>query len=120
VKIKPYKFFIVFFLPLFFKYLFLYFFSDLYFIENGDFREDVSFCLIILAIFYSDVLKRQIFIDFLWFLYIFYFVLETASYIAVSSNFSSSFMFLLIESNHEELKEFSASYINTPIIAFIS
>ncbi|MEN3322628.1 phosphoethanolamine transferase [Mariniflexile soesokkakense] len=39
---------------------------------------------------------------------------------AVSSNFTSSYMFLLIESNQRELSEFTASYINTKIILFLA
>jgi heptose-I-phosphate ethanolaminephosphotransferase len=97
----------------------LYFFSDFYYIQNGDFREDFLFCLSILAIFYSNVLRKQIFKDFLLFLYLFYFVIETTSYIAISSNFSSSYMFLLIETNQQELKEFTTSYINISTLVFI-
>lgn len=119
MKTNPYKFFIIFLLPLLFKYLFLYVFLDLYYVEYGDFREDLLFCFSIIVIFFCNIFKKQIFIDFLFLLYVTYFVLETTSYIAVSSNFSSSFMFLLIESNHQELTEFSNSYINIPIIVFI-
>jgi heptose-I-phosphate ethanolaminephosphotransferase len=97
----------------------MYFFSDFYYIQNGDFREDFLFCLSILAIFYSNVLRKQIFKDFLLFLYLFYFVIETTSYIAISSNFSSSYMFLLIETNQQELKEFTTSYINISTLVFI-
>jgi heptose-I-phosphate ethanolaminephosphotransferase len=97
----------------------MHFFSDFYYIQNGDFREDFLFCLSILAIFYSNVLRKQILKDFLLFLYLFYFVIETTSYIAISSNFSSSYMFLLIETNQQELKEFTTSYINISTLVFI-
>ncbi|MGZ0014902.1 phosphoethanolamine transferase [Yeosuana sp. AK3] len=95
-------------------------FIDLYFIEDGDFKEDILFYFSIIAIFYSNLLKRQVFIDFICFLYVLYFILETTSYMAISSNFSSSYMFVLIESNKAELSEFTTSYINIPIIVFIS
>ncbi|TXG34558.1 phosphoethanolamine transferase [Seonamhaeicola maritimus] len=81
--------------------------------------EDVLFCFSIIAIYFGNIFKRQFLYDLLSLTYLFYFVLETTSYIAVSSNFSSSYMFLLIESNKEELTEFSASYITLPIISFI-
>lgn len=119
MKTSPYKFILVFLLPLLFKYVFLYIFIDLYYIEQGDVSEDVLFCFSIFAIYYSNALKKQILLDFLSFFYVFYFVLETTSYLAVSSNFSSSYMFLLIESNKQELNEFSASYTSIPIIIFI-
>ncbi|MCL5129973.1 phosphoethanolamine transferase [Algibacter sp. L4_22] len=64
-------------------------------------------------------MKPQYLTDILCFIYVFYFVLETTSYMAVSSNFTSSYMYLLIESNPSELKEFSSSYFNIPIVIFI-
>lgn len=102
-----------------FKYLFLFFIIDLGLIEKGDIIEDILFCFSIAVLFLTGILKKQIYIDMLWFLYVSYFILETTSYIAVSSNFSSSYMFLLIESNKSELNEFAKSYINAPIISFL-
>lgn len=72
-----------------------------------------------MSILYSNVFKKQFFIDVLCFFYVWYFVLETTSYMAVSSNFTSSYMFLLIESNQLELSEFTASYMNAKIILFL-
>lgn len=114
-----YKFFLFFFLPILFKYLFLVFFIDLNLIVKGDLLEDLLFCLSIVSLFFINVLKKQIYIDILWFLYLLYFVLETTSYLAVSSNFSSSYMYLLIESSGSELNEFATSYANIPIIFYL-
>jgi heptose-I-phosphate ethanolaminephosphotransferase len=100
--------------------VFLFLFVDFYLVEKAEYIEDVLFCFSVLAIIYNGVFKKQIFLDIIYFLYVFYFILETTSYLAVSSNFSSSYMFLLIESNASELKEFSASYISIPIVLFIS
>ncbi|WP_175473549.1 phosphoethanolamine transferase [Algibacter pectinivorans] len=45
--------------------------------------------------------------------------METTSYMAVSANFSSSYMYLLLESNKQELSEFTSAYVSMPIVLFI-
>ncbi|MFI1770925.1 phosphoethanolamine transferase [Thalassobellus citreus] len=119
MKFKQYKNFIIFLLPFIFKYIFIYSFSELSYIEDGEIKEDLLFCLLMGVLFCSNVFKRHFFNTLICFIYILYFVLETSSYMAVSSNFSSSYMYLLIESNKGELSEFGASYISTTIIFFI-
>ncbi|MFB9058015.1 phosphoethanolamine transferase [Mariniflexile ostreae] len=112
-----FKNYIVFCLPLVFKYLFILLFSNLYLVEIGDVAEDVFFTvaiILLLALFIKPFFRHAIFL-----LFTLYFVLETASYLAVSSNFSSSFMYLLIESNPQELREFGGAYISVPILIFI-
>ncbi len=113
---KQYKFLLVLSLPLLLKYIFLLIYVDLDLIEKGEYIEDLLFYFSIISIFYTNILKSNFLIGLLYFLYSFYFVLETSSYIAVSSNFSSSFMYLLIESDQGELREFASSYISIPIL----
>lgn len=43
-------------------------------------------------------------------------VLETTSYLAVSSTFSSSYMYLLLESSSDELQEFAGGYFSWSIV----
>lgn len=84
----------------------------------GDVLEDMFFVLSVLSVLYSGILKKQFLLDLLYTLYALYFVLETTSYLAVSSNFTSSYMYLLIESNEFEMKEFMYSYINLKVVFF--
>jgi heptose-I-phosphate ethanolaminephosphotransferase len=84
-----------------------------------DVKEDLIFFTAIFLVLWSDFFKKQFFRDAICFIYIFYFVLETTSYIAVSSNFSSSYMYLLLESNKQELSEFTSSYFNVSIVLFL-
>lgn len=106
-------------LPLLVKYIYLLFFIDWDLFNSKDIREDLLFFLIIVLLFYGNPFKKQIWSDLLCFVYILYFILETSSYIAVSSNFSSSYMYLLLDSNNQELGVFLFSYISWSILAFI-
>ncbi|MFS4482099.1 phosphoethanolamine transferase [Hyunsoonleella sp. 2307UL5-6] len=106
-------------LPLILKYLFLVSFIDWVLLDIQDVLEDVLFFVVILLIFYSRITKKQLVKDVVCLLYLFYLVLETTSYIAVSSNFSSSFMYLLLESNTDEITEFTTAYFSFPILLFI-
>ena len=100
---KQLNFFFILILPLVFKYIFLFFFIDLELFDLEDILEDIFFFFAIILLFQSKIFKKQFFADALYVIYIFYFILETTSYIAVLSNFSSSYMYLLIESNNAEL-----------------
>lgn len=106
-------------IPLVLKYVFLILLVDLQIVSHEDIIEDVCFYLVIILLMQVVMPKRQVFIDILSFLYVFYFVLETTSYLAVSSSFSSSYMYLLIESNKQELIEFTSAYVTLRIILFI-
>jgi heptose-I-phosphate ethanolaminephosphotransferase len=117
---KQLNFFFILILPLVFKYIFLFFFIDLELFDLEDILEDIFFFFAIILLFQSKIFKKQFFADALYVIYIFYFILETTSYIAVLSNFSSSYMYLLIESNNAELNEFMSTYINIPILLFIA
>ena len=116
---KHFKYILILSIPLVLKYIFLLIFIEWNLFSIEDIKEDILFLLCIILLANSKLFKKQFFVDFICFLYLFYLVLETASYIAVSSNFSSSYMYLLIESNKQELSEFASSYINTPIVLFI-
>ena len=119
MSFKSYKYCLFLLLPLFLKYLFLGLFVNLGLVEAGDVLEDALFFVAMLSFASTHILKRQLLKDVFHIVYVMYFVLETTSYMAVSSNFTSSYMFLLIESNHRELTEFTTSYINIKIVAFI-
>ncbi|MCB4799524.1 phosphoethanolamine transferase [Neotamlana laminarinivorans] len=110
---------LLFLLPLLAKYFFLLIFIDLDLIEWRDILEDFLFFVIVASIAFRMVSRYKILLNILCFFYVFYIVLETTSYIAVSSNFTSSYMFLLIESNQQELSEFMSSYINFKIIGLL-
>lgn len=116
---KHVKFIFVLSLPLVFKYIFLLLFIEWSLLDFNDFKEDFLFFLGIIILLYSKVLKKQFYIDVVCLIYVLYFILETTSYMAVSSNFSSSYMYLLLESNKQELSEFTSAYINLPIILFL-
>lgn len=104
--------------PLLLKYVFLISFIDLRLVYYGDVLEDIFFVLSVLSVLYSGILKKQFLLSLLYTLYALYFVLETTSYLAVSSNFTSSYMYLLIESNKFEMKEFMYSYLNLKVVVF--
>ncbi|GAA4816278.1 phosphoethanolamine transferase [Litoribaculum gwangyangense] len=106
-------------IPLILKYIFLLIFSDFDLFNFDDLKEDVLFYVCIIFLLYGSFIKRQFFVDIICLLYVLYLFLETTSYMAVSSNFSSSYMYLLIESNNQELSEFVSAYANTSIILFI-
>lgn len=116
---KNLKTYLIFIIPLFFKYIFLSVFIDWSLFDIEDIKEDMLFFVAIFILLKSNIVKKQVFLDFICLVYLLYMVLETTSYMAVSSNFSSSYMYLLIESNQQELKEFTASYISFPIVLFI-
>ncbi|SEQ83484.1 heptose-I-phosphate ethanolaminephosphotransferase [Hyunsoonleella jejuensis] len=105
--------------PLLLKYVFLLCFIDWVLFDIQDIIEDAFFLIVIIVIVNSDIVRKQLFGDILFLIYLFYLILETTSYMAVSSNFSSSFMYLLLESNRDEFREFSSSYINFPIVLFV-
>ena len=93
-------------------------FIDLRLVYYGDVLEDVLFVLSVVSVLYSGIFKRQFFLLGLYAIYALYFVLETTSYMTVSSNFTSSYVYLLIESNELEMKEFLTSYIDLKIVFF--
>ena len=105
--------------PLVLKYVFLLCFIDWVLFDIQDVLEDVCFVILMGLLIYSDLRTKQFFKDTLLMLYLLYLVIETTSYMAVSSNFSSSFMYLLLESNPDEIKEFSSAYVSLPIVLFI-
>ncbi len=105
--------------PLVLKYIFLLCFIDWVLLDVQDLVEDIFFFIIILLLINSGIKRNHLLKNILFFIYLFYLVLETTSYMAVSSNFSSSFMYLLLGSNPDEMKEFSSSYINFSIVLFI-
>lgn len=106
-------------MPMLLKYAFQLLFMDWALFDVEDIIEDVFFFLVILFLLYSSLIKKQVFKDLVCFVYILYVVLETTSYLAISSNFSSSFMYLLLESNPQEFSEFTSSYVSVPIVLFI-
>jgi heptose-I-phosphate ethanolaminephosphotransferase len=116
---KRFKFIFILSLPLLCKYFFLLLFIDWNLFDFQDVIEDMLFFLFIVLLFIIKPINKQYYTDFVCFIYVLYVILETTSYMAVSSNFSSSYMYLLIESNTGELREFISSYINTPIIIFV-
>ena len=116
---KHFKYILIFSIPLVLKYIFLLVFIEWELFSFEDVIEDILFLIGIYLLAISNPFKKRFFVDLLCFLYLFYLVLETASYMAVSSNFSSSYMYLLIESNKQELSEFTSSYISAPIVFFI-
>lgn len=117
--LKQFKFLKLLSIPLILKYIFLLLFIswDLFYAE--DVIEDLGFFIVIGFLVYGHFFKAQFYTDLVCVIYLFYLILETTSYIAVSSNFSSSFMYLLLESNTAELNEFGASYISVPIVLVI-
>lgn len=117
--IKKIKIILVLSFPLLCKYLFLTLFIDWKLFDLQDIIEDVVFFIGIVFLFYAASIKGKFLISLVSLFYITYVVLETISYVAISSNFSSSFMYLLLESNRNEVYEFVASYISLPIVLFI-
>lgn len=106
-------------LPLLLKYLFFIIFVDWDVFDSEDIREDGIFFIFITVIIYTKLFQKQILKDLLLVVYVLYFILETTSYLAVSSTFSSSYMYLLLESGSEELQEFAGGYFNwTIFLAF--
>lgn len=111
--------FLIFLLPLFLKYSFLLAIVGYRLLNYEDVLEDLIFCFIIYVVLHRSIFKKPFYSNSILILYVFYFALEGASYLAVSSNFTSSFMYVLIESSKGELKEFVQSYNNIGIIIFI-
>ncbi len=105
-------------IPLLIKYLFLFLFIDFDLFDIEDIIEDITFFIIISLLIYFPILKKQYFVDFVWIVYLLYVLLEGTSYLAVSSNFSSSYMYLLIDSNKGEITEFISSYFNLKVFFF--
>lgn len=115
---KLYTYFI-FSLPILIKYIFLLIFVGTYYFNFKDLIEDLFFFIIILILYYNNTLNIRFLANSLIVVYIFNYILEGTSYLAVSSNFTSSYMYVLIESNQAELKEFIDSYQNIKISSFL-
>ena len=111
--IKKIVFFI---LPLLLKYLFLFVFKGFDSFDSEDFHEDFVFCGIVFLLYYFVVGSKKYLANILLFVYVIYFILEGTSYLAMSTNFTSSYMYLLLESSTEELTEFYKSYLSFAIV----
>ncbi len=118
--IKLFRTYSSFFLVILIKYTFLLVYVDCEVITWRDFKEDIIFFVIILSLLVSYLGKNLFFKYSLIIIYLLYFLLETCSYLAVSSNFTSSFMYVLIETTDGELKEFANSYFNFKTILLIT
>ncbi|SHG49477.1 phosphoethanolamine transferase [Winogradskyella jejuensis] len=103
-------------LPLLLKYVFFLVFVDWDVFDKGDIKEDIIFFVLVALLLCTRFFQNKYLKVVLLFLYIFYIVLETTSYLAVSSTFSSSYMYLLLESGTQELKEFAGGYFSWPIL----
>jgi len=106
-------------LPLLLKYFFLLITLGFNVFNIQDLIEDVVFCVIIGVILHFVVGKKRYLANSLYIIYILYFVLEGTSYLAMSTNFTSSYMYLLVESSAGELREFYHSYLSLGIIFLI-
>lgn len=113
---KIFKYIVLLSLPLVLKYLFFLVFVDWDVFDKNDGIEDVIFFGLITVLAFTKLFQNTIFRNLLILFYVFYVVLETTSYLAVSSTFSSSYMYLLLESGNEELKEFANGYLSLPIV----
>lgn len=116
MKVKRVKNILLLSLPLLFKYIFFLVFVDWGVFDVEDIREDFLFFGLVALLIHTKFFKKSFLKNFLLFVYVFYFVLETTSYLAVSSTFSSSYMYLLLESNSAELSEFAGGYASWPIL----
>ena len=103
-------------LPLLLKYVFFFVFVDWRVFDSEDIKEDVIFFGLIALLIQTKLFQKHFFKTLLLFVYLLYIVLETTSYLAVSSTFSSSYMYLLLESSSAELKEFAGGYFSWPIL----
>ena len=81
-------------LPLLLKYVFFFVFVDWRVFDSEDIKEDVIFFGLIALLIQTKLFQKQFFKTLLLFVYLLYIVLETTSYLAVSSTFSSSYMYL--------------------------
>lgn len=107
-------------LPLVFKYLLFLVFVDWDVFNAEDLGEDIFFFCIITTLVFSKFFQKVFLKNVVLFIYVFYIILETTSYLAVSSTFSSSYMYLLLESSLSELNEFAGGYFSPKIlIAFL-
>ncbi|XMO87154.1 phosphoethanolamine transferase [Algibacter sp. AS12] len=104
-------------IPLLSKYIFIFFFGDIELIIWIDILEDILFYVFVLN--FLVFFKYKLICNLLLFFYILYFIIETSSFIAVSSNFTSSFMFVLIETNGTEFKEFLSAYFDVKIVFYV-
>lgn len=108
-------------LPILLKYVFFLVFVDWGVFDVGDVKEDIIFFGLITLLIHTELFQKQVFKYLLLLVYVFYVVLETTSFLAVSSTFSSSYMYLLLESSSSELKEFAGGYFSWSIfLAFIT
>ncbi len=117
--IRILKEFLLILLPLFLKYFYLNLFIDLDLVKNGDYLEDFVFSILVFVLLTFGTLKFKFIRYVVIFFYGFYYIIETISYIAVSSNFSASFVYVLIESSKGEFSEFVNSYFKIEVIIFV-
>jgi len=119
MKYKVLKQFLVLALPIVCKYLLFIIFVDWDVFNAEDFREDIIFFFIIAAFIFSKFFQKAVFKNIILLIYILCVILETTSYLAVSSTFSSSYMYLLLESSTSELNEFAGGYFSAKILIAI-
>lgn len=110
---------LIFILPLLLKYAFLFMFKDSESFDAEDFHEDILFCLFIFFVAYFVAGTNKFLTKATYLVYILYFVLEATSYMAVSTNFTSSYMYLLLESSPGEFGEFYRSYFSIVILLLV-
>ncbi|MBT8393882.1 MAG: sulfatase-like hydrolase/transferase [Bacteroidia bacterium] len=111
--------YLIFVSPLLLKYIFILVFAGYNLLSTEDTVEDLFFCLIIGIILYVDILEKKLFNNLLLVIYVIYFILEGTSYLSVNSNFTSSFMYVLLEASNTELVEFVDSYKSMSTILFL-
>lgn len=114
---KVFKAYLIFISPFLLKYIFI---STYFSFDLGEILEDIIFCFIVAFAFKLKIFINIFFKYMLLFLYLLYFFIEGASYMAVNSNFTASFMYLLIESSSGELKEFVQSYSSIFVIVYFA
>ena len=107
-------------IPLLIKYAFLLLFIDFDILDIQDKIEDIAFFSIILFLILFPIIKKHFYFNMIFGIYILYVILEGTSYLAVNSNFTSSYIYLLIDSNKREMEEFVSSYLNIRIIMFLA
>ncbi|MCR8666461.1 phosphoethanolamine transferase [Aestuariibaculum sp. M13] len=104
-------------LPFVLKYFFVLVFGNYQGLSFIDLFEDCIFVLVVFLLF--NLSNNKYYHLTVILANVIYFLLEGASYLTVSSNFSSSYMYVLIESSKGELKEFLSSYNSLFVIFFV-
>lgn len=115
-----YRFIIIWLLPVLITFFYEFFFTEFNFSRLENFFENILFAIaMLLTVLWFNSVKIQYILQSIYYVvFLICLFFETAFYSLFKTQFSASAIFIALETNIAEAKEFLQFYIDTPIILF--